>query len=64
MQHVVADYLSRLELKEPGIEVWDVFPYAQLLRVEVVTLTEVGEDVADLWITDMTLFLSIGLPID
>ena len=62
VQHVVADYLSRLESGESGEGVCDEFSYAELFKVTVevvVDKTVVGEDK---WLTDMHQFLSTGLP--
>ena len=50
VQHAVADYLSRLDSREPRIGVRDDFPYAQLFRMEVENTIEVDDEIADLWI--------------
>ena len=64
VQHAVADYLSRLEIGEPGIVVQDDFPDAQLFRIEVNITAKVNDDTTDSWITEMTIFLSTRLPLD
>ena len=61
MQHTVANYLSRIDLGEPGIGVQHDFPDAQLFRVQADNTTEVNDDTTDLWIMEMTIFLSTGL---
>ena len=62
MQHAIADYLSRLESREEGTRVKDDFPDAQLFRVETVQSQEMNEDMDDSWITEMSIFLTIGIP--
>ena len=62
MQHVVADYLSRLESGEEGTGVKDDFPDGQLFRVDTVRVQEINEEIEDAWITEMTIFLTTGLP--
>ena len=64
VQHAIADYLSRLESGEEGIGVKDDFPNAHLFWVDTVATTEIGEDTTDAWITEITIFLSTGLPPD
>ena len=65
MQHTVADYLSRLESGELSTGVRDDFPDAQLFQIEAENSTEVYEEVVvDLWITEMVVFLSTGLPLE
>ena len=61
LQHAVANYLSRIDLGEPGIGVQHDFPDAQLFRVQADNTTEVNDDTTDLWIMEMTIFLSTGL---
>ena len=61
LQHAVANYLSQLEMGEPGTGVQDDFPDAQLSRIKAESSTKVGEEVADLWIIEMVVFLSKGL---
>ena len=61
LQHVVANYLSPLELGEPGTGVRHDFPEAQQFREEAENSTNIDEEIANLWITEMTLFLSKGL---
>ena len=62
MQHAVADYLSRLESGEPAIGVRDDFPDAQLIQIEANCPEVVQEDTVDAWLTEITIFLNIGLP--
>ena len=62
VEHAIANYLSRLESGEEGIEVKDDFPDAQFFWVDIVPATEMGKDKTDAWITEMTIFLSTGLP--
>ena len=62
VQHAVANYLSRLDSGEPRIGIHDDFLDAQLFQVETEKKTEVDEDIADLWIIEMTKFLSTRLP--
>ena len=61
VQHVVADYLSRLESGEPANSTYDDLPDANLFSLTIETTP--GENEDD-WIRDMTHFLSIGLPPD
>ena len=61
-EHAIADYLSRLELGEEGTGVKDDFPNDQLFHVDTIATTKMGEDTVDAWITEMSIFLSIGLP--
>ena len=44
--------------------VQDVFFYSQLFYVDTVATTMMVQDTADTWITEMTIFLSTGLPPD
>ena len=62
MQHVIADYPSRLELGEAGTTIIDDFPDAQLFRVETVQSQDMNEDMEDSWIIEMTIFITTGLP--
>ena len=62
LQHAVANYLSKLESGESGRGIKDDFPDVQLFRVDTVTTTDMDEDHVDLWITEMMIFLSTGLP--
>ena len=59
IQHVVADYLNRLESGEPAETAYDDLPDASLFN-----LTTMTDDKEDEWITEMTHFLSTGLPPD
>ena len=64
VQHAIVDYLSRLKSGEEGIGVQYDFLDAQLFHVETLTTTDMGEDTADAWITEIPIFLSTGLPPD
>ena len=64
MQHAIATYRNRRESGEDGTGVKDDFYDAQLFRVDTVATIEMGEDTADAWIIEMTIFYSIGLPQD
>jgi hypothetical protein len=59
IQHMVADYLSRLESGEAPIGVTDDFPDAAVLAV---TPEEGPNNGPDEWLMDMVYFLSHGLP--
>ena len=56
------DYLSRLESREEGTDVKDDFPDGQLFRVDTIPVHQMNEELADAWITEMTIFLTTGLP--
>jgi hypothetical protein len=58
-QHVVADYLSRLESREASAGVADDFPDA---RVVTVTPETRSRDDPDRWLTDIIHFLSHDVP--
>ena len=64
VQHAIVDYLNRLESGEDRTGVKDDFPDAQIFWVNTVATTEMGEDMADAWITKMRFFLSTALPPD
>ena len=59
VQHAVADYLSRLESKEPIETEYDDLLDASLFTVDTTTLLGDHEDA---WIMDMTHFLGTGIP--
>ena len=59
VQHAVGDYLSSLESGEPAEPTYDDFPDAGLFSV-----TTLPDDKEDEWITEITHFLSTGLPPD
>ena len=59
VQHAVGDYLSSLESGEPAEPTYDDLPDAGLFSV-----TTLPDDKEDEWITEMTHFLSTGLPPD
>ena len=62
VQHVVANYLSRLESGEERIGIKDDFPDAQLFRVEAIKAQAMNEESEDEWIFEMIIFLSTGIP--
>ena len=53
----MADYLSRLESGEPAETTYDDLPDANLFH-----MSTTPDDKEDEWITEMTYFLSTGLP--
>ena len=59
VQHVVDDYLSHLESGEPVESTYDDLP-----NVGLFSATTVPDENKDEWITEMTHFLSTGLPPD
>ena len=59
VQHTVADYLSRLESGEPAKSTYDDRPDAGIF-----SLATAPDENEDEWITEMTHFLSTGLPPD
>ena len=61
VQHAVADYLSRLESREPADSRYDDLPDAGLFSV---TTTPTPDEDEDEWINEMTHFLSTSLPPD
>ena len=61
VQHVVADYLSRLDSGEPTDTTYDDLPDANLFCL---TTTTTQDDNEDEWIREMTHFLSTDLPPD
>ena len=61
VQHAVADYLSCLEFGKPTEMEYDDLPDASLFTLDTTTLPANHEDT---WITDMTHFLSICLPLE
>ena len=62
VQHVVADYLSRLESGEARDGVWDEFPDAELFRITMEPATDSTVAEEDKWLTDIHQFLRTGLP--
>ena len=58
MQHVVADYLSGLDSREPTNTTYDDLPDINLFGLATTTAQDDNEDE---WISDMTHFLSTGL---
>ena len=61
VQHAVTDYLSSLETWEPPDHEYSDFPDAALFSINNTTLESHLEDA---WITEMTYFLSMGLPLE
>ena len=64
VQHAIVDYFSLFESEEEGTGVKDDFSDAQLFWVDTIAIIGMGEDIVDAWITEMTIFLSTGLPPD
>ena len=63
MQHVVAYYLSLIELGELGDGVQDDFlESAQLFKVDILNSMEIDDEPANLWLTNMISFLGTRLP--
>ena len=60
-QHVVADFLSRLDNGEKIEKVDDDFPDAEIWRISVVGTKEEA-NFPDRWLMEMTYFLTTGLP--
>ena len=56
VQHVVADYLSRLESIKSGDEVRDEFPDAKLFKVTAEVMVDRTVSREDKWLTDMHPF--------
>ena len=64
VQHVVADYLCRLESEEAGNGVQDEFTDAELFRITTEPATNATVAEEDKWLAYMHQFLSTGLPPD
>ena len=65
VQHVVANYLSRLESGESGESgdgIRNEFLDAQLFKITVEAIVDESVGVEDRWMMDMHQFLSTGLP--
>ena len=62
VQHVVADYVGRLESGEAGDGVKDDLPDALLFRLTTENTVDRTVAEEDKWLTNMHHFLSIGLP--
>ena len=60
----MANYLSHLESGEEGTGIQDNFPDGQLFWVNPVPVHEMNDETSDAWITEMTIFLTTGLPPD
>ena len=59
VQHAVADYLSRLETGDPPTQDYGDFPNAALFTIND---TDIEPQPNDTWITEMSHFLTTGLP--
>ena len=59
VQHVVVDYLSQLESREPTETIYDDLPYTNIFGIDPATQPTEPEDG---WINKMVHFLSMGLP--
>ena len=62
VQHVVADYLSRLESGEAANGVQDEFPDVELFRITTDPATDATAANEDKWLTKMHQFLSTEVP--
>ena len=60
----MADYLSRLESREEGTGLQDDFLDGQLFQVDIILVHEMNDETSYAWITEMTIFLTTGLPPD
>ena len=60
-QHVVADFLSKLDNGEMVKKDDDDFPNADILRIASIAARE-GKTFPDRWLMEMTYFLTTGLP--
>ena len=61
VQHTIVNYLSLLETREPPDQEYSDLPDAALFSIDT---TPIESDPNDAWITEMTQFLSTGLPPD
>ena len=61
-QHVVADYLSRLENGADAVNGDDDFPDGAILHVEAEDPERTHAPHEDKWLMEMSTFLSTGLP--
>ena len=62
MQHVVADYLSRIKSGEAGNDVQDKFRDAELVQITTEPATDAMVAEEDKCLTDLHQFLSTELP--
>ena len=60
-QHVIADFLSRVDNSDNAPRQDDDFPDANILRVTTMMLRE-ETNFSDHWLMAMTYFLTTGLP--
>ena len=63
VQHVIADYLSRLESGEPANGVQEDFPIGEIFRLDSGDTDDRNQDPEDKWIDDMTYLLTSSLPL-
>ena len=61
VQHAIADYLSRLDTREPPDQEYGDLTDTALFSIDT---TPIDSDPNNTWITEMTQFLSTGLPPD
>ena len=62
MQHPIADYLSRIENGADAVDGDDDFPDGAILHMEAENLEQTHAPQGDRWLTEMSTFLSTGLP--
>ena len=61
-QHAVVDYLSRIENGADEVDGDDDFPDGAILHIEAEDLEQTHAPHEDRWLTEMSTFLSTGLP--
>ena len=61
-QHTVADYLSRIENGVDAVDDDNYFPDEATLHIDADDREHHGAPSEDKWLTEMSTFLSIGLP--
>ena len=61
-QHAVADYLSRIENRADAVDGDDDFPDGAILHIEADDPEHHHTPPEDKWLTEMSEFLSTGLP--
>ena len=61
-QHAIADYLNRIENGADAVDDDDDFPDGAILHIEAEDLVQPNAPHEDKWLTEMSTFLSTGLP--